>query len=107
MVFSKPVASYKSVKQYLTGFIEELGQDAAPPVPPREAPFQQADDEPFDQLGQVLDCLIIQHQGLISEQVLGPLETLLPGLLGRGVGPVGGLAPRPLGPRAGLRLVPT
>ena len=41
----------------------------------------------------------------MSEQVLGPLETLLPGLLGRGVGPVGGLAPRPMGPRAGLRLV--
>ena len=37
--------------------------------------------------------------------MLGPLETLLPGLLGRGVGPVGGLAPRPMGPRAGLRLV--
>jgi len=70
-----------------SGFIEELGQDAAPPVPPPEGPFQQADDEPFDQLGQVL----------------GPLETLLPGLLGRGVGPVGGLAPRPMGPRAGLR----
>ena len=39
--------------------------------------------------------------------MLGPLETLLPGLLGRGVGPVGGLAPRPMGPRGGLRLVPT
>jgi len=70
-----------------SGFIEELGQDAAPPVPPPGGPFHQPDDEPFDQLGQVL----------------GPLETLLPGLLGRGVGPVGGLAPRPMGPRAGLR----
>jgi len=70
-----------------SGFIEELGQDAAPPVPPAEGPFHHADDDPFDHLGQVL----------------GPLETLLPGLLGRGVGPVGGLAPRPMGPRAGLR----
>ena len=54
--------SHKSVKHLFSGFIEELGQDAAPPVPPPEGPFHQADDEPFDQLGQVLDCLIVQHQ---------------------------------------------
>ena len=47
----------------------------------------------------------LKRQRRIYEQVLGPLETLLPGLLGRGVGPVGGLAPRPMGPRAGLRSV--
>ena len=41
------------------GFIEELGQDAAPPVPPPEGPFHQADDEPFDQLGQVLDAALV------------------------------------------------
>ena len=35
-----------------TGFIEELGQDAAAPAPPRpEAPFPANDQ--FDQLGQV------------------------------------------------------
>ena len=34
------------------GFIEELGQDAAAPAPPRpEAPFPANDQ--FDQLGQV------------------------------------------------------
>ena len=42
------------VERNWTGFIEELGQDAAPPVPPPQGPFHQADDEPFDQLGQVL-----------------------------------------------------
>jgi len=67
-----------------SGFIEELGQDAAAPAPPRpEAPFPANDQ--FDQLGQVL----------------GPLESLLPGLLGQGVGPVGSLSSRPMGPRAG------
>ena len=35
------------------------------------------------------------------KQVLGPLESLLPGLLGQGVGPVGSLSSRPMGPRAG------
>ena len=50
----------KLLSKTCTGFIEELGQDAAPPVPPPEGPFQQADDEPFDQLGQVLDHLITQ-----------------------------------------------
>ena len=35
-----------------TGFIEELGQDAAAPAPPHpEAPFPTNDQ--FDQLGQV------------------------------------------------------
>ena len=47
----------KNAHKNRTGFIEELGQDAAPPVPPPEGPFQQPDDEPFDQLGQVLHHL--------------------------------------------------
>ena len=51
--------AFKLVKRDFTGFIEELGQDAAPPVPPPEGPFQQADDEPFDQLGQVVNCLTV------------------------------------------------
>ena len=48
------------VERNWTGFIEELGQDAAPPVPPPGGPFHQPDDEPFDQLGQVPDHLTLK-----------------------------------------------
>lgn len=48
-----------------SGFIEELGQ--APPPQPEQPDYDDDDEEPYD-LGQVL----------------GPLESLLPGLLGGG-----------------------
>jgi len=60
-----------------SGFIEELGQ-AQPPPPPLTD--DDDDDEPYD-LGQVL----------------GPLEALLPGLLGGGARGFGGGIPRGAG----------
>ena len=54
----------------LLGFIEELGQDAAPPVPPAEGPFHHADDDPFDHLGQVVDHLHTWHQDFILSRCL-------------------------------------
>lgn len=59
-----------------SGFIEELGQDQPPPLLTDTEDDTMDEDEPYD-LGQVL----------------GPLEALLPGLLGRGMGqmvPMGG-----------------
>lgn len=61
----------------IQGFIEELGQ-AQPPPPPLTD--DDDDDEPYD-LGQVL----------------GPLEALLPGLLGGGARGFGGGIPRGAG----------
>ena len=48
-----------------------------------------------------MDHLKVQEGTSNIKQVLGPLESLLPGLLGQGVGPVGSLSSRPMGPRAG------
>jgi len=59
-----------------SGFIEELGQTQAPPPQPED----DDDEEPYD-LGQVL----------------GPLEALLPGLLGGGARGFGGGIPRGAG----------
>eukprot|EP00092_Neocalanus_flemingeri_P005537 GFUD01005967.1.p1 GENE.GFUD01005967.1~~GFUD01005967.1.p1 ORF type:complete len:442 (-),score=152.13 GFUD01005967.1:334-1659(-) len=62
-----------------SGFIEELGQ--AQPPPPQQPDYDDDDEEPYD-LGQVL----------------GPLEALLPGLLGGGArGFRGGGIPRGAG----------
>ena len=48
-----------------------------------------------------MDHLKVRKSTSNIKQVLGPLESLLPGLLGQGVGPVGSLSSRPMGPRAG------
>lgn len=48
-----------------------------------------------------VDHLKVRESTSNIKQVLGPLESLLPGLLGQGVGPVGSLSSRPMGPRAG------
>lgn len=61
-----------------SGFIEELGQ--AQPAPPQQPDDDDDDEEPYD-LGQVL----------------GPLEALLPGLLGGGARGFGGGIPRGAG----------
>ena len=71
-VLYSPVLSYWLALNHgpavlLLGFIEELGQDAAPPVPPAEGPFHHADDDPFDHLGQVVDHL----HGIKTSSYLG------------------------------------
>ena len=48
-----------------------------------------------------MDHLKVRENTSNIKQVLGPLESLLPGLLGQGVGPAGSLSSRPMGPRAG------
>ena len=52
-------------------------------------------------LDRCVDHLKVRESTSNIKQVLGPLESLLPGLLGQGVGPVGSLSSRPMGPRAG------
>ena len=69
---------YEDTLEVFSGFIEELGQ--AQPAPPQQPDDDDDDEEPYD-LGQVL----------------GPLEALLPGLLGGGARGFGGGIPRGAG----------
>ena len=86
MINDNVYSLYKSCNLYCSysGFIEELGQGEGPPGGGQQQPGHYDDNDADDHID-------LGH-------VLGPLESLLPGLLGGGIGPRSTFQPGMRGP---------